>query len=92
MSRSSVVRRLVAVAVGVAAGLGLAACSSGSYQSDYVSPIAVTAAPPPVVPVANAPAGAAQRRLPLLPPVPEDQSMNGLPPVSVASLLPPPMR
>ena len=71
---------------------GLAACSSGSGyvdNSDYVSPIAVGAAPQPTVPTASH-GGSNGRRLPLLPPVPGEQASNGLPPVTVASLLPPP--
>jgi hypothetical protein len=77
-----VVRRLVVTAAAIGATIGLAACSSGGgYQSDYVSPIAATPAPPPMVPVAGAPAGA-QRRMPLLPPVPE--ARDGLPPVNMA--------
>ncbi len=68
----------------------LAACSSGaSYvgESDYVSPVAVSSAPMPSVPVASA-GGASARRTPLLPPVPGEQGSTGLPPVSVASLAP----
>lgn len=90
MPRSHVLRRLslVAAVVGLSAGLG--ACSGGIDRSEYTAPISVTSAsaPQPVVPVA-APAAVSARpgRLPLLPPVPEEQS--GLPPVTMAQLLPP---
>ena len=91
--RPSILRRalLAAVAGGLAAGLG--ACSGGIDRSEYTPPIAVTSAPAPapVVPVAAPGAGLPNGgRLPLLPPVPEEQS--GLPPVSVAQLMPPPVR
>lgn len=88
MSQSSSLRRASLAIALAAVGLALAACSSGSvYQSDYVSPIAATPAPQPSVPSAG---GAAPAwRMPLLPPVPGDESSNGLPPVTTASLLPP---
>lgn len=84
MPKDRVVRRLAAVATFAMAGIGLAACSGGGgggFESDYVSPIAATPAPPPSVPVAGSPAGAS-RRMPLLPPVPE--ARDGLPPVNMA--------
>lgn len=91
--RPRALRRLVVSGLVAALGAGLSACSSGIAQSDYVSPIAATSAPAPtpVVPVA-APGEAPARpgRLPLLPPVPEEQ--GGLPPVTVAQLLPPPVK
>ncbi|WP_333825585.1 hypothetical protein [Pinisolibacter sp.] len=91
MSRTAL-RRLVLAALVVSSAAGLGACSGGIDRAEYTPPIAVTAAPPPapVVPVA-APGAAPMRsnRLPLLPPVPEEQS--GLPPVTVAQLLPPPV-
>ena len=93
MNFDRVVRRgLLALVVSVAAA-GLSACSSGGYvdNSDYVSPIAASSAPQPVVPVASAGTMGASRRLPLLPPVPEDQSSTGLPPVNMAALAPPPV-
>lgn len=94
MSLSSVLRRGFATTPLLATALGLGACSSGgeyssSYHSDYVSPIAVSSAPRPTVPTASG--GSAGRR-PLLPPVPEEQGSNGLPPVAMATLLPPPVR
>lgn len=94
MIRSLVARRLVAVGSAVSVAAALSACSSSSNfadRSDYVSPIAVTAAPQPATPVmAGTPVGA-HGRLPLLPPVPDDRE-TGLPPVTVAALLPPPVR
>jgi hypothetical protein len=89
--RPRALRRLVVSGLVAALGAGLSACSSGIAQSDYAAPIAVDAAPAPapVVPVA-APATARPGRLPLLPPVPEEQ--GGLPPVTVAQLLPPPVK
>lgn len=91
--RASSLRRLILAGLAGATALGLSACSSGIVQSDYTSPIAATSAPAPapVVPVA-APGATASRpgRMPLLPPVPDDQS--GLPPVTVAQLLPPTVR
>jgi hypothetical protein len=77
---SSRVHAIAVVVLVTICDLGLTACSSGGYQSDYVSPIAATPAPPPEVPVAGAPAGAT-RRMPLLPPVPEHDT--GLPPAVV---------
>ena len=68
----------------------LGGCSGGAshFESDYVSPIAATPASQPAVPVpTGAPAPA--RRMPLLPPVPGEESSNGLPPVTMASLMPP---
>ena len=89
MSRSLVVRRL-ALAVCLTTTAGLGACSGGIDRSEYTSPIAATAAPPPVVPIAAADAGTVRSgRLPLLPPVPEEQT--GLPPVTIAQLVPPPV-
>ena len=41
-----------------------------------------------VVPVSST-GGPAKRSMPLLPPVPGEEASHGLPPVSVASLLPP---
>lgn len=89
--RPRALRRLVVSGLVAALGAGLSACSSGIAQSDYAAPIAADAAPAPVpvVPVA-APAAARPGRLPLLPPVPEEQ--GGLPPVTVAQLLPPPVK
>ena len=91
MSRTAL-RRLVLAGLIVSSAGGLGACSGGIDRAEYTPPVAVTAAPPPapVVPVA-APGTTPVRsnRLPLLPPVPEDQS--GLPPVTVAQLLPPPV-
>lgn len=88
MPRSLVLRRLalLAAVTGLASGLG--ACSGGIDRGEYTPPVTVTSAPAPqpVVPVA-APASARPGRLPLLPPVPEEQ--GGLPPVTVAQLLPP---
>ena len=80
---------LAALAVAVASGLG--ACSGGIDRAEYTSPVSVTAAPPPapVVPVASQ-GPVHSNRLPLLPPVPDEQS--GLPPVTVAQLLPPPVK
>jgi hypothetical protein len=91
--RPSVLRRalLAAIAGGLAAGLG--ACSGGIDRSEYTMPIAANEvpAPTPVVPVASPGAGLPHGgRLPLLPPVPEEQS--GLPPVTMAQLMPPPVR
>lgn len=90
MSRSKLPMRLLAS--GLLAGLAglLGGCSSGSvshFDSDYVSPIAATPAPQPVVPVSAG--GPARHNMPLLPPVPGEDASNGLPPVTVASLLPP---
>lgn len=87
MSLTSLLHRGSAVMAVVVAAVTLAACSSGaSYvgESDYVSPVAVSSAPTPSVPVASS--GAAARRMPLLPPVPGEQGSTGLPPVNVASL------
>jgi hypothetical protein len=87
LQESRVVRRLVVTLACLGAGIALSACSSGGgFESDYVSPIAATPAPPPVVPIAGAPAGA-QRRMPLLPPVPE--ARDGLPPINMARSLEP---
>ena len=90
MSRSLVLRRLALPAVAAGLAMGLGACSGGIDRSEYTPAVSVTSAPAPqpVVPVA-APAAVAGRpgRMPLLPPVPEEQS--GLPPVTVAQLLPP---
>lgn len=84
--------RLLACLALIGAGVSLGGCSSGStFQSDYVSPIAATPAPQPSVPTMSGGAATA-RRMPLLPPVPGDESSNGLPPVSMASLLPPDAR
>lgn len=66
---------------------GLGACSGGIDRSEYTSPIAATAAPAPVVPISTGAAPNHGGRLPLLPPVPDEQT--GLPPVTVAQLLPP---
>lgn len=86
MSLSRSLRRASVVVTLVGAVCVLGACSGGStYQSDYVSPIAATPAPQPSVPTpTGGPAPA--RRMPLLPPVPGDESSNGLPPVTMASL------
>jgi len=92
LSLSPVLRRGLAATSVLAASLTLGACSSGgdyADRSDYVSPIAVSSAPRPTVPSASG--GSAGRR-PLLPPVPEEQGSNGLPPVAMATLLPPPVR
>lgn len=89
ISSTSSIRR-AALAVLLLAGASLAGCSSGvsHFESDYVSPIAATPAPQPAVPMpTGAPAPA--RRMPLLPPVPGDEASTGLPPVTMASLLPP---
>ena len=90
MSKLIAARRLALAAVAATLAAGLGACSGGIDRSEYVSPIAANAEPAPVptVPVA-APAAAPTRagRLPLLPPVPGEQS--GLPPVTMAQLLPP---
>ena len=84
--------RLLACLALIGAGALLGGCSSGStFQSDYVSPIAATPAPQPSVPTMSGGAATA-RRMPLLPPVPGEESSNGLPPVSMASLLPPDAR
>lgn len=85
-------RRLAVPAVLVVAAAGLAGCSGGSnFESDYVSPIAATPAAQPSVPLpSGGPAPA--RRMPLLPPVPGEESSTGLPPVTMASLLPPNVR
>jgi hypothetical protein len=83
-------RRLAPAAVAVTLAAGLGACSGGIDRSDYTTPIAATAepAPAPTVPVASPGATPTRAgRLPLLPPVPDEQS--GLPPVTVAQLLPP---
>lgn len=85
--------RRLALAVALAtASVGLGACSGGLDRMEYTAPVSVTAAPPPapVVPVAAPGTAARSGRLPLLPPVPEDEQ-SGLPPVSVAQLLPPPV-
>lgn len=89
MLQSPSFRRASLVIALSAATSMLAACSGGSdFQSDYVSPIAATPAPQPSVPTpTGAPAPA--RRMPLLPPVPGDEASNGLPPIGMASLLPP---
>lgn len=82
-------RRFALVAL-VLTTASLAGCSSGvsHFESDYVSPIAATPAPQPAVPTpTGAPAPA--RRMPLLPPVPGDEASTGLPPVTMASYLPP---
>lgn len=92
MSLSSIVRRGTATAAILATALTLSACSGGNNyadRSDYVSPIAVSSAPRPTVPTASG--GSAGRR-PLLPPVPDEQGSNGLPPVNMATLLPPTVR
>lgn len=89
MSQSSSLRRVSVAVVLLAVAGGLGACSGGSdFQSDYVSPIAATPAPQPSVPTpTGGPAPA--RRMPLLPPVPGEESSNGLPPITTAGLLPP---
>lgn len=84
--------RRTAVAVAALTGaLMLSACSSGYVDSGtYVSPIAATPAPMPEMPAVAVSGGAARPgRMPLLPPVPEADATRGLPPVSMASLLPP---
>jgi hypothetical protein len=89
MSRTAL-RRLVLAASVVALAAGLGACSGGIDRGEYTAPVAATSAPPPapVVPaVVPGSAPVRSNRLPLLPPVPEEQS--GLPPVTVAQLLPP---
>lgn len=90
MPRSFGLRRLGLVGVLCTAAAGLSACSGGIDRYEYTAPVSATAAPAPapIVPAAM-PVAAGNRRLPLLPPVPEEQS--GLPPVSVAQLLPPPV-
>lgn len=90
MSRPLVSLRLLGSALVVASAGLLGGCSSGSshFESDYVSPIAATPAPQPVVPASTGGA-AGGHRMPLLPPVPGEEASNGLPPVTVASLLPP---
>mgnify|MGYP001766868173 CR=1 FL=1 len=93
MTSPLVLRRLVFAALTVSLSTALGACSGGIDRSDYTPPVAVTAAPPPapVVPVAAPSSGPVHsNRLPLLPPVPEERS--GLPPVTVAQLLPPPVK
>lgn len=88
-SSLSFARRLAVPAVLVTAAALLAGCSGRSgFESDYVSPIAATPASQPAVPLpSGGPAPA--RRMPLLPPVPGEESSNGLPPVTTAALLPP---
>lgn len=92
MTRAHALRRLALVGLALPLLATLGACSGGIDRGEYTTPIAVTEAPPPapVVPIA-APGATASRpgRMPLLPPVPDEQS--GLPPVSVAQLLPPPV-
>lgn len=90
MPRSFGPRRLAVLGLLCLAAAGLSACSGGIDRYEYTAPVSATAAPAPapVVPAAMPVAGAS-RRLPLLPPVPEEQS--GLPPVSVAQLPPPPV-
>lgn len=91
MSLVTFARRAASAVTVMVVAAGVSACSS-SYQdtSDYVSPIAATPAPPPVVPVSTGAAAPTRGRLPLLPPVPEEEASRGLPPVTVATLLPPP--
>ncbi|MCE1237503.1 MAG: hypothetical protein LWW93_14230 [Hyphomicrobiales bacterium] len=89
---TSAALRLLAASALLGAAVSLGGCSgaTSSFESDYVSPIAATPAPPPPTPVAaGAPAPA--RRMPLLPPVPGEEGSNGLPPITVAALLPPGM-
>ncbi len=84
--------RLAPCALLLGVGALLGGCSGGStFESDYVSPIAATPAPQPSVPTLSGGAATA-RRMPLLPPVPGDESSNGLPPVTMAALLPPDAR
>lgn len=90
LNLSRIGRRLAPLAA-LIAPLALAACSSSGYQSDYVSPIAATPAPAPTMPVVPGVAPT-HGRMPLLPPVPEKGADAGLPPVTVATLLPPPVR
>ena len=89
--RPIAIRRFVFAVAVVTLTAGLGACSGGIDRSEYTAPIAATSAPAPapVVPVA-AGAPTSSQRLPLLPPVPEEHS--ALPPVTVAQLLPPPVR
>ncbi|MDK9696096.1 MAG: hypothetical protein OEL76_06885 [Siculibacillus sp.] len=94
MTSPTALRRLVLAAFAATLTAGLGACSGGIERGDYTPPVSVTAAPPPapVVPTAgtNGSAPVHSNRLPLLPPVPDEQS--GLPPVTVAQLLPPPVK
>ncbi len=85
-------RRLLLAAPVVAVAAGLGACSGGIDRGDYTMPIAADAAPPPapVVPSVG-PSAARSGRMPLLPPVPGEEH-SGLPPVSVAQILPPTVR
>ena len=86
--------RLFAALALLGSGAMLGGCSGGAshFESDYVSPIAATPAPQPAVPTATTGAPAPARRMPLLPPVPGEEASTGLPPVTMASLLPPNVR
>lgn len=86
MPRRHALRRLAPAALIVALACGLGACSGGIDRGDYTQPVAATSAPAPA-PVVPTAAPSHNGRMPLLPPVPEEQS--GLPPVTVAQLLPP---
>ena len=90
MSRLITRPRFAQAALAVMLAGGLSACSGGIDRSEYTSPIAANSvpAPSPVVPVMASGTSARPGRLPLLPPVPDEQS--GLPPVTMAQLLPPP--
>ena len=93
MTSRTAPRRLLLTGSFAALALALAACSGGIDRADYTPAVAVTSAPPPapVVPAAStASSPVRSNRLPLLPPVPDEQS--GLPPVTVAQLLPPPVK
>lgn len=91
MPRATALRRLVLAGLVVGSAAALSGCSGGIERSEYTAPVAATSAPAPepVVPVSNG-APARSGRQPLLPPVPDEQS--GLPPVTVAQLLPPPVK
>ena len=86
MTSHTAFRRLVLTAFAVTLCAGLGACSGGIDRSEYTPQISATAAPAPA-PVVPTAAPVTSNRMPLLPPVPDEQS--GLPPVTVAQLLPP---
>lgn len=93
MTRSLPSARHLAPLALVAVASVLGGCSGGShFESDYVSPIAATPASQPAVPLPSGGGAGPARRMPLLPPVPGEESSNGLPPVTTASLLPPDVR
>lgn len=90
MNRRITLSRLAPAAFAVMLAAGLSACSGGIDRYEYTSPIAADSvpAPTPVVPVSATGSSMRPGKMPLLPPVPEEQS--GLPPVTMAQLLPPP--